>query len=306
MARIAYTDLYLNWQLGDGHPTNPERARLSVEMLKTDERMEVWEDWAGIDTPAEWIEYLQTVHTSDYVNRILDDGTCGEWAGANDTLARTALTMFGGTQVLVDEYLSGSPHRVFFNPQGAKHHAQVDRSSGFCVFNDMAAAAIRLTEAGKRVVYVDWDAHAGDGVENILASRTDIWTLSIHEGNLFPWSGFAQEAGRWNFPLDENAGNSELLDAADEVAAFINETSPDVVLIACGADGHVSDPLSTLQYTLRGMDAAARKIATSLENIGATAIIGGAGGYQPMEETPEHWARTVTTFTDVLEGPSAE
>lgn len=306
MTRIAYTDRYLDWQLGGGHPTNPERARLSVEMLKTDERMEVITDWAEGAPNPEWIDHLMDTHSLEYVDRILDDGICGEWAGAQHGLASTALLMFGGTQVLVDEYLNGSPHRVFFNPQGAKHHAQVDRSSGFCVFNDMAAAAIRLTEAGKRVVYVDWDAHAGDGVENILASRTDIWTLSIHEGNLFPWSGFAREAGRWNYPLDANAGNSELLDAADDIATFINVTSPDVVLIACGADGHTSDPLSSLQYTLRGMDAAARKIATSLENVGATAIIGGAGGYQPMKETPEHWARTVTTFTDVLEGPSAE
>ena len=301
MTLITYTDRYLDWQLGEGHPTNPVRARLAVEMLKTDERMQVREDWAGIDTPAEWIGYLQTVHTSDYLNRVLMDGICGEWAGASDTLARTALTMFGGTQVLVDEYLSGSPHRVFFNPQGAKHHAQADHSSGFCVFNDMAAAALRLADAGKCVVYVDWDAHAGDGVENILSDRSDIWTFSIHEERLFPWTDNVCKSGQWNYPLDACAGNIELIDAIAEVSEHIKETSPDVVLVACGADGHVDDPLSTLRYTLNGMDDAARRIADSAAFVGASAIIGGAGGYQPHSVTPEHWHSVVKIFTDVLE-----
>lgn len=304
MALIAYSDQYLNWQLGEGHPTNPERARLSVEMLISggqSERMQVWEDWAGIDTPVEWIEYLQTVHTSDYLNRVLMDGTCGEWAGTNDTLARTALTMFGGTQVLVDEYLSGSPHRVFFNPQGAKHHAQADHSSGFCVFNDMAAAALRLTAAGKSVVYVDWDAHAGDGVENILADEKDIWTLSIHEGNLFPWSGFTCESGRWNYPLPENGSDLDMWEAMQDVCAFLLETSPDVVLIACGADGLADDPLSSLTYTLDGMDQSVRLLGRTLRDIEATAIVGGAGGYQPHTETPQHWARTINSLTEELE-----
>lgn len=305
MALIAYSDQYLNWQLGEGHPTNPERARLAVEMLISSslrENIHMLEGWDSEKNFAEWRESLLTVHDPDYVNRVLDDGICGDWSGQRTDLGQTALTMFGGTYSLVSEYLAGGDHRVYFNPQGAKHHAQWGNSSGFCVFNDMAAAALRLTAAGKSVVYVDWDAHAGDGVENILADEKDIWTLSIHEGNLFPWSGFTCDAGRWNYPLPDNGSDLDMWEAMQDVCAFLRETSPDVVLVACGADGLADDPLSTLLYTLDGMDESVRLLGRTLRDIDATAIVGGAGGYQPLTETPAHWARTIKILTKELEG----
>ena len=303
MALIAYSERYQDWQLGTKHPTNPERAKRAVELLMKDERVQMLEGWNTAKARKEWEKALLTVHDADYVSEILVDGECEDWTGKQTILGQTALTMFGGTHALVDEYLTGrDDHRVFFNPQGAKHHAGYDHSSGFCVFNDMVSAALRLTDAGKTVVYVDWDAHAGDGVEDGLTHRDDIWTISIHEGRLFPYSDNVCESGRWNYPLEQDAGDIELHESLREVAYFIREMSPDVVLVACGADGLDNDPLSSLRYTLDGMEEGARILAQSLQDVDATAIIGGAGGYQPLTETPEHWARTVKTFTDILEG----
>lgn len=304
MTLIAYTNNFLNWKLGAGHPTNPERARLAVEKLmngSSADNMVLLNAWEN-ENRDEWITALADVHSEDHINYVLVEGRSSDWAGVKFSLSETALTMFGATYSLVSEYLSGSDHKVFFNPQGAKHHAAWDQSSGFCVFNDMASAALRLTAAGKRVVYIDWDAHHGDGVEDILLNRPDIITYSIHEGNLFPWSGMDSGEGFQNYPLADNANDVDLLEAMHDVISRIHDDEPDVILLACGADGLAADPLSSLNYTLGGLDAAAGMVGLLARDLGASVIIGGAGGYQPHTETPEHWARTVSIISDIVEG----
>lgn len=304
MALITYTNNFLNWKLGAGHPTNPERARLAVERLMTGssaDSMVLLNAWEN-ENRDEWMDALADVHTHDYIDYVLVEGRSSDWAGVKFHLSETALTMFGATYSLVSEYLNGSAHRVFFNPQGAKHHAAAEKSSGFCVFNDMASAALRLTAAGKRVAYIDWDAHHGDGVEDILLNRPDIITYSIHEGNLFPWSGNDSGVGYRNYPLDEYANDVDLLEAMHDIVSRIHDEEVDVILLACGADGLAADPLSSLNYTLGGLDAAAGMVGLLARDLGASVIIGGAGGYQPHTETPEHWARTVSIISDIVEG----
>ena len=96
-------------------------------------------------------------------------------SGHNARQGEVAALMFRGTVDLVaaieaDDFAP----RVYFNPQGAKHHAQFDTSSGFCVFNDMAWAAHHFAAQGKRVAYLDWDIHHGDGVEDLTRSSASI------------------------------------------------------------------------------------------------------------------------------------
>ena len=84
----------------------------------------------------------------------------------------------------VELILSGEA-KVVFNPQGAKHHARYAQGSGFCIFNDMAYAAMALKEAGLRPLYMDWDIHAGDGVFHMLKGH-GIPTISIHNSTGYP------------------------------------------------------------------------------------------------------------------------
>lgn len=297
---IAYTQAYQKWQLGDDHPTNPIRAELAVKMIQADPTIEVMTlepKRADIDTYA--FEAI-TVHDDDYVARVRA-GNCGEWAGTQPELGETALLMFGGTVMLVDEVLDniewGTKSRVFFNPQGAKHHAQYERSSGFCVFNDMAYAAKRLTdEKGLKVVYVDWDAHHGDGVENILKSREDILTISVHDSTAFPWTGSTNGGGFMNYPMPDGAGDTELRKVVDDIRKRLLDEKPEIILLACGADGLAGDPLTSLMYTQEGLEHAARMIGSVARQLQAEVLIGGAGGYQPFDEVPEHWYRCVKTI----------
>ena len=129
---VAYDDVYLKWKLGsegDSHPTNPMRAKLATDLLSEEFDIElVTPNATEVDR-----DRVQLVHDSHYVSKVLDDGHCGEWRPNSTEKGQVALEMFAGTVRLVEKILAGEA-KVAFNPQGAKHHAQYDYSSGFCVF----------------------------------------------------------------------------------------------------------------------------------------------------------------------------
>jgi acetoin utilization protein AcuC len=215
--------------------------------------------------------------------------------------------MFRGTVRAVRALLAGKA-RVAFNPQGAKHHAMRDNSSGFCLFNDMAWAALEFEAAGLKPLYLDWDIHAGDGVYELLR-KTGIPTLSIHNGSIFPGNPKMQDRGRLSerhtvHQLDEHAYNWNVLDddgdegfkwAIDEAAKVIDGYAPKVILLAAGADGHEGQNGLGIrnQYTYAGFEYAADMVAELAEKHNALVLIGGAGGYQAFDHTPEIWARVV-------------
>lgn len=297
---IAYDDVYLDWKLGSAdstHPTNPVRAKYATEMLQQDYDVKIVKPNASsIDRSR-----LESIHDPVYVSKVLDAGHCGEWRPDNKHLGQVALEMFAGTTRLVEGMVVGDI-KVGFNPQGAKHHAQYNHSSGFCVFNDMAWAAKTFNAQGMRVMYIDWDAHHGDGVENLLASERDIVTCSIHDSVIFPGTGLdghKPDFGIYNWALDPGAGDVEFLAAVEQIAELSDTIKPDVVLLATGADAHITDPLSTLNFDYPGYVNAAHivgQIATA--HTQGRILIGGAGGYQPFDHTPQIWKEVVGTIYD--------
>lgn len=294
---VAYTTEYLDWRLGEDHPTNPERARLAVEQITT------WAASARVDLrrrvpKLNWDRGLaeaSTVHSPTYVAEV-HAGRCQDWSGTQERLGEVAALMFTGTVDLVEELETADKPAIYFNPQGAKHHAHRDHSSGFCVLNDMAWAATRLTSLNKKVVYVDWDAHHGDGVEALLLHNANAVTASIHDGTIFPGTGRAghdASRGAYNWALARAAGDDALRSALHEIIELIDQETPDVILLACGADGLSGDQLSTLNYTLGGIADVATTLGQCCARKRIPIVVGGAGGYQPLTETPQAWATTI-------------
>lgn len=318
---IAYTPEYLQWQLGSGdgsHPTNPIRAELATEFLVAE-----LSDRAVVVDPetldmAEVRAAIESIHDAEYVSDVIDHGICDEWTRHRDWLGHTAQVMFAGTQLLVQGMLNDA-FRVGFNPQGAKHHALFAQSSGFCVFNDMAWAAFEFKRAGLRPLYLDWDIHAGDGVQHLLEDYS-IPTLSIHNHSTFPGdrqmideskararqfhTAHQPERAIYNWGVNPGAGDEEFLLALDGVREVIEGYKPDVILLAAGADGHGGDSnLGSLNnYSYEGFDTAARMVgelaATHSEG---RVLIGGAGGYQPLDHTPRIWANVVETIFETAQ-----
>lgn len=235
---------------------------------------------------------LHPVHTPHYVDQVLNQGISNEWAGSRTDLGGLALRMAGGSFIAVDALLDGAALTAV-NFAGAKHHAMADHSSGFCVFNDHALVARHLLEVNDdvhRIAIIDFDAHHGDGTEELLRNEPNALTFSIHDSTIFPWTGHTEDPSRlaFNRPLESQAGDRDLLAGIEDFIHIATNFQPDLVFIAMGADGHITDPLSTLTYSIDGMVAAITEIRFTFPD--TPMLLGGAGGYQPDSITPQAWA----------------
>lgn len=308
---IAYSDDYLNWKLGAGdgtHPTNPIRAKIATRALEYrlgEENVTVIEPEVRDGDR----EKLEEVHSKGHISNVLDSHRSDDWVGVSPKNSETALKMFAGTVRLTEKIIAGET-RVAFNPQGAKHHAQYSYSEGFCVFNDMAWAALELREAGLKPLYIDWDVHAGNGVQNLL-SHTDIPTLSIHRYGIYPahsdvwnpnrigggnYEHHSETAHWYNWCLAGGGGDKDLAWAVERVARKVDEYQPDIILLATGADGHKDDNWG-MNYTDTGFEKSAEVVADLANKYcEGRVLIGGAGGYRPMDATPRVWATVVETI----------
>ena len=239
---------------------------------------------------------LLRVHSSRYITEVLDDHKSGQWSGERPDLSNLAALFAGGTLVALDALLTGKTNTAIHFP-GAKHHAQYDYSSGFCVFADFALAAdIATKDHGKRVAILDIDAHHGDGTENLTADNPDVLTFSIHEMGIFPGTGNESEPMKmvYNYPLGSNVegqnprkDDKALLHGVTEFCRLADQFKPDLLFSACGADGHAEDPLSSLQLRVEGFREVAEFIRSRFPR--HPILLGGAGGYLPDTRTPEVW-----------------
>jgi len=242
------------------------------------------------------IEELTSVHTPAYVNTITRDHRSPEWQGKRPDMAHLAQLFAGGTLTALDTLTSGQTLTAVHLP-GAKHHAQADDSSGFCIFNDFAMAALTVQDMGGKVAIFDLDAHHGDGVENLCADMANVLTYSVHEDGIFPGTGHTDDPDRhiFNWAIPSESGDRLLVmatrDFLYEAAAF----KPDIIFITGGADGHSRDPLSSLRYTLAGVEHSMSMIRDTYPH--TPVLFGGAGGYDPDGATPLMWARMVRGLT---------
>jgi acetoin utilization protein AcuC len=184
---------------------------------------------------------------------------------------------------------------VVFNPAGGLHHAGPKEASGFCFVNDVVLAAMELTEAKKRVLFLDLDVHHGDGVQNAFYDRNDVMTISLHESGktLFPGTGFEYEIGRGpgkgyaiNIPLAVGTYDAAYEKAFKEAALpLMVKYDPDVLILELGMDGLSGDPLAHLNLT----NNVYADIIKQVLQLGKPILATGGGGYN-LESTVRGWA----------------
>jgi acetoin utilization protein AcuC len=282
---IVHSPEYANWFFSADHPTQGRRFINGFNAIVKNQQI--------LEPRLATIAELNRVHSAGYIKEVTTDHSCFEWSGAREDLARFAQLFAGGTLVALDSLLNNSADLAIHLP-GAKHHAQYDHSSGFCVFNDFALAAdIATKDHGLKVAIIDIDAHHGDGVENLTRENPNILTFSIHESGIFPGTGNSDELAMnvFNFPLGTTStgiGDSALLAGVNKFIPIARAFQPDLLFITSGADGLSDDPLTHLQYTVEGYGKAARALADAFPH--TQILMGGAGGYLPDDGTPAVWA----------------
>ena len=198
---------------------------------------------------------------------------------------RASMTVGGS---ILSAELASKGH-VVFHPTGGTHHGRADRASGFCYFNDPVFSILTFLKEGSRnVLYIDLDAHHGDGVEDAFMDDERVTTLSIHEAERWPYSGTKSrpESGVYNLPVPQRINDSEfdfLLEEA--VLPLVGAVGADALVLCCGADCLAGDPLSKMELSNVALwDAVDRLIARGLP----TVVLGG-GGYNPWTVT-RYWA----------------
>lgn len=194
-------------------------------------------------------------------------------------LFRRASTSVGGSILAARHALARG---LAYHPAGGTHHGLPARASGFCFFNDPVFAILTLLDAGlARVLYIDLDAHHGDGVEAAFAADPRVMTISVHEENRWPFTGRLQDrAGGTarNLPVPRAMNDSEFDVLVEEaLLPLAARFAPDALVLTCGADPLRGDPLSSLALSNGAMvDAILRLTRLTPVNV----VLGG-GGYNP-------------------------
>lgn len=318
-AGLVWDDKLAEYDLGDGHPLNPLRLKLAVDLM---DACGLLGEGVVIRPRMARTDELELAHTRGYIEAVWE---AGDWAaspapgsglGTEDNpiypgMYEVAALTTGSTIVGLEEVLVGN-HRRTFSIAGGMHHAHKARAAGFSVFNDAAVAisAARIADPDLRVLYLDMDAHHGDGVQECFYGTADVLTISVHQSGVtaFPGTGFPSEFGYGagegyavNVPLTPGAGDVCFTRVFDQVVAPLAASfRPGVIVAQLGVDAHYEDPQTDLGLTLAGWaDLAARTIALADEMAdGRLAALGG-GGYHVAPIVPLAWAKLFSLLRGV-------
>ncbi len=179
-----------------------------------------------------------------------------------------------------------------FHPGGGLHHAGRSGASGFCIFNDVGVAISDLVADGRRVAYIDIDAHHGDGVMYGFYESGRVLDIDFHQDGrtLFPGTGFPPETGRGdgagskvNLPLPPGAGDEAVLPLFRRlVPVLVDGFRPELIVLQHGVDGHVGDPLTHLQYTPSAyVEILQTVVRLANTHCAGRLVVVGGGGYRP-------------------------
>jgi acetoin utilization deacetylase AcuC-like enzyme len=255
---LIHSERFVEHQTPPGHPERPERA----EVLDV-----VAERWRGrgveiVSPRMATDEQLLRVHDSHYVKAIA--ATSGHSTKLDpDTYTspesyEIATLGVGAAVDAVERVMAGS-HRAavaLVRPPG--HHAGRGRAMGFCLFNNVAAAAAHARANGaRRVAIVDYDVHHGNGTQHIFETDPTVLYISTHQYPFYPGTGAADEIGSGNgrgftvnLALEAGALPEDVQAAFDQIALpILRQFEPDLLLISAGFDAHEDDPLGGLRLT---------------------------------------------------------
>lgn len=309
---LVYHPDFRLYDFGPSHPLRPERIELGLDLLASLGIWDVDAETCVPDSASE--ELLGLIHGSDYVSAVrsveahrltpADARRFGLSTSDNPPFPRmhyAAALVAGGAAAATRAVMRGEYDHIF-HPAGGLHHAQRERASGFCIYNDPAlACAVAAREFGARVAYIDFDCHHGDGVQWLFYSDPAILTVSFHESGhfLFPGTGSIDERGEGdglgyavNLPFVPFTQDASWSDAIHRLLPpLLGRFKPDLLITVHGCDTHAWDPLAHLSLTTASFADQAKLVhGLAHERCEGRWIAFGSGGYDWRRVVPRSWA----------------
>jgi acetoin utilization protein AcuC len=291
-----YTPKFNEYDFGVNHPFKPYRAKMVYEMCY---RYNLFnEPWIKVVEPCSATDEIARIfHTEDYIDALrgannghFDFSMMGYGLGSGDNpvfkgVYELAMAMLGATMKGAEMMASGEAD-IVFNVNGGLHHGKPAYAEGFCYVNDIAVAINYLLKHGyKRIMYVDLDAHHGNGVQDAFYDTDEVLFLSLHQSGdtIYPGTGFEGETGTGkghgytvNVPLPEYTDDEAYGHVFDEVFhPIVKAFKPELIVAQIGMDTLKKDPLTNLRCTNNGYTRIIREIKESCPKIMAL----GGGGY---------------------------
>ncbi|MEK4138073.1 acetoin utilization protein AcuC [Kurthia sp. FSL E2-0154] len=318
-AVFIYSPEQLDYKFSETHPFNQKRLQLTMDLLKQINALQPEQiKKARVATDEE----LLLGHDAAYIDIVKKAGhgelRNGEGEvygiGTEDTpifknMHEASAMFVGGTLTACDYVMQGKTNHAL-NLGGGLHHGFHGKASGFCIYNDSTVAIKYMQKKyDARILYIDTDAHHGDGVQWSFYDDPNVCTLSIHETGryLFPGTGAVTERGNgegygtsFNIPLDAFTEDGSFLEVYETaIREVIAHFKPDVILTQNGADAHYFDPLTHLYSTIKTYESIP-KIAHELahEFCEGRWIAVGGGGYDIWRVVPRAWSMVWLAMTN--------
>lgn len=311
---LVWDDGFVNYNLGSEHPLRPIRVKLTYELIKAEKLLEK-DKIRETDARVASRDELLLFHEESYIKLVeqysrkgsglLDAGDTPAFKGCYE-----ATSLVAGASLSAADYVMSGKFSHAFNPSGGLHHAHPERASGFCIFNDPAIVIGYLKSKYKlrRILYMDIDAHHGDGVMYGYYDDPAVLDIDFHESGkyLFPGTGFPDETGKGdarglklNISLPPSTGDQAYLDAFNEIVpTAVRKFKPEIILLQCGADGHLDDRLAHLRLTTHTYSEVVNQIHyIAHELCNGRFLLFGGGGYT-LANVPRVWTVAFATLAD--------
>ena len=309
---LVWDEGFVNYNLGPFHPLRPVRVKLTYDLIQSKQLID--NDLTElVRARSASRDEILLFHEDDYLRLVeqlskkgsglLDAGDTPAFKGCYEATSLVVGASIVGADMVMNGTLTHS-----FNPSGGLHHAHPERASGFCIFNDPAIVITYLKSKYniKRLLYLDIDAHHGDGVMYGYYDDPGVLDIDFHESGqfLFPGTGFTDETGKGearglkiNIPLPPGTGDQAYLEAFREVVPrTVRDFRPEIILLQCGADGHLDDKLAHLRLTTVTYSEVIRQMhQLAHELCGGRLLLFGGGGYT-LGNVPRVWTVAFQTL----------
>ncbi|RPI72476.1 MAG: histone deacetylase [Ignavibacteriales bacterium] len=258
---VIYDDFHLKHSPPFTHAERPDRTSYSFKYLN---EKKIFNSVDLIKPRKASEEDILRVHKQELYDFILDSIKKNKVLLDPDTYIvnasfEAALLSAGAVLDAVDLVMNNTYKNIFSMMRPPGHHAETGRAMGFCLFNNVAAAAQYAIEKYNinRIAVIDWDVHHGNGTQEIFYNTSKVFFISLHQYPLYPGTGAENEKGAkegegytLNFPLPAGTtGETYLRIFNNEILETLEKYNPQLIFISAGFDAHKDDPLANMKLT---------------------------------------------------------